>query len=589
MKKRLLCLTMVFAMLIGVLAGCGSQSSASEAAASAQSDSTVQAETAPEETPAPPAEEPATPAEESESASEATEEEPVTAGTNENIVSVTDEPLTLTCWTATLRSLETLTETLNDLEFIQVMEEKTGVHIEWTQASSMGASEVFQLMVAGGDYTDMVFDLTSMYTGGVTKALEDAVVVDLTDMVEEYAPNYYYIMNYDEDLRRDAVTDDGQHLAVYSCYDFESDGYKPLSGPMIRTDWLEELNLEIPVTYDDYYEVGLAFKNKYQCSDPILMMGDGMFASGYFTGGYGTYGFGSSGTGAATVGLYRDGDTVKSSLIEDGFVDYLTMMNQWYADGVIGADFFSHPTTNMGDDYNGYVYNDQTGIFLGDAVNMSSFAEMSVSSDNFALAGAPDPVQKEGDVSQFGYNRSKRQGHDGTVTTACETPEIALAWIDQWFCQEGFMLGNYGIEDKTYSYNEEGLPVYTELITNNPDGLPQMMATVFYTNAFAPGLYTQSTRFNMWTDDILDAVDTWATSTTGEGIIPTVSLTVEESETYAELASDIQTYASQYIVKYITGEIPMENYASFKETLIGMGIQECIDVYQAALSRYMTR
>lgn len=585
MKNRLLTIAVVLAMILGLFVGCGTQDAADSASVVAEtpagSEATAEEASVPAE--AVPTD---TPSEDVPSEEAPTEEIP--AGTNEIIISVTDEPITLTCWTATLRSLESLTETLNDLEFIQIFEEKTGVHMEWTQASSMGASEVFQLMVAGGDYTDIVFDLTSMYTGGVTKALEDEVVTELTDIVEAYAPNYYYIMNYDEDLRRDAVTDNGQWLAVYSCYDFESEGYQPLSGPMIRTDWLEELGLDIPVTYDDYYEVGLAFKNSYQCSDPILMMGDGMFASGYFTGGFGTYGFGSSGTGAASIGLYRENGEVKSSLLEDGFVEYLTTMNKWYADGVIGADFFSHPTMNMGDDYNGYVYNDQTGIFLGDAVNMSSFAGMSVSSDTFALAGAPDPVQNEGNISQFGYNRSKRQGHDGTITTACEEPEVALAWLDQWFSQEGFMLGNYGIEGKTYEYRD-GVPVYTELITNNPDGLGQQQATVFYTNAFAPGLYTQSTRFNMWTQDIIDAVDTWAESTTGEGIIPTVSLTVEESETFAELSSDIQTYSSQYIIKYITGEIPMENYASFKEELINMGIEDCIAVYQAALDRYMQR
>ena len=586
MKKFLCSIILVASLLLSVLVGCGAgEDSAVQEASSVVSTAqeTVEASATPvvsavseeesrQETP-------------ESSAQEGAEE---SQGTNEYIVSLTEEPITLTCWTATLRSLETLTETLNDLEFIQIMEEKTGVHIEWQQASSMGAAEVFQLMVAGGDYTDMVFDLTSMYTGGVTKALEDSVVIDLTDMVETYAPNYYYIMHYDEELRRDALTDDGQYLAIYSCYDFEAESYQPLSGPMIRDDWLEALNLEVPVTYEDYYHVALAFKNAYACSDPILMMGDGLFASGYFTGGYGTIGFGSSGTGAATVGLYQKDGKVYSSLLEDGFVDYLTMMNQWYAEGIIGADFYSHPTTNMGDDYNGFVYTDQTGIFFGDAVNMSSFAGMSVS-ETFALAGAPDPVQQVGDVSEFGYNRSKRQGHDGTITVACDTPEIALGWLDQWFSQEGFMLGNYGILDKTYEYNEEGLPVYTELITNNPDGLAQQMATVYYTNAFVPGLYTQSTRFNMWTQDILDAVEIWAESTTGAGIIPTVSLTVEESETYAELASDIQTYASQNIVKYITGDIPLENYAAFQDELKAMGLQDCIDVYQAALDRYMAR
>lgn len=219
---------------------------------------------------------------------------------------------------------------------------------------------------------------------------------------------------------------------------------------------------------------------------------------------------------------------------------------------------------------------------------MSSFKEKAVS-ETFELVGAPDPVMTSGDVSQFGINRSRRQGHDATITSACQNAELAVQWIDQWFSDEGFMLGNYGIENLAFEYNDEGVPQYTDLIINNTDGLSQQAATVFYTNAFAPGLYTQETRFNIWPDETMAAVYTWADSTTGESLMPNVSLTTEEAEQYSLLSSDIQTIASENIVKFIIGETPLSSYDAFKQELISMGLDECVEIYQSALNRYSER
>ena len=45
---------------------------------------------------------------------------------------------------------------------------------------------------------------------------------------------------------------------------------------MIRKDWLEALDLEVPQTYDDYKDVLLAFKNAYNCYTPLALYSDGV-------------------------------------------------------------------------------------------------------------------------------------------------------------------------------------------------------------------------------------------------------------------------------------------------------------------------
>ena len=46
------------------------------------------------------------------------------------------------------------------------------------------------------------------------------------------------------------------------------------------------------------------------------------------------------GTSSGTFGaMYNDNGTVKYAPIEDGFKDYLEVMNRWYENGLIDADY----------------------------------------------------------------------------------------------------------------------------------------------------------------------------------------------------------------------------------------------------------
>ena len=47
--------------------------------------------------------------------------------------------------------------------------------------------------IASGDYAAIISDLS--YTGGATGALEDGIIVDLTDDLPEFSPNYQYLID----------------------------------------------------------------------------------------------------------------------------------------------------------------------------------------------------------------------------------------------------------------------------------------------------------------------------------------------------------------------------------------------------------
>ncbi len=67
-------------------------------------------------------------------------------------------------------------------------------------------------------------------------------------------------------------------------------------------------------------------------------------------------------------------------------------------------------------------------------------------------------------------------------------------------------------------------------------------------------------------------------------------LNVDEMSEYAALYSDIETVLDEAIIKYIIGDFSFDDYeANVIDRLESMNIQRCIDLYQQAYDRYMSR
>ena len=151
------------------------------------------------------------------------------------------------------------------------------------------------------------------------------------------------------------------------------------------------------------------------------------------------------------------------------------------------------------------------------------------------------------------------------------------------------MLATYGIEGESYTFDDAGNPIFTDLITNNPDGLSQREAQSMYSLSQFPTLSQKSVDFLSLTEEQIAAIEVWDSSIDGAYLMPEVSLTPEESTEYASIMSDINTYASTIVDQMVIGEFSLEDWDTFTETLQGMNIDRCVEIYQAALDRYNSR
>ncbi len=58
----------------------------------------------------------------------------------------------------------------------------------------------------------------------------------------------------------------------------------------------------------------------------------------------------------------------------------------------------------------------------------------------------------------------------------------------------------------------------------------------------------------------------------------------------SNIATDIQTYVSEMVIKFIMGIEPLNKYGEFVDTLNNkMGVPQGIEIYQKAYDRYKNR
>lgn len=568
MKKATAWLLTLSLMML-LFAGCGT-TPASTSEASAPASQSV--EEAPEA-----AQTPDTPPEEAsvqEEASTAEEAAPLHEFVTVELP-IAEEPTTFTLWYTWPPVLANFIDGPGATPFAEEMEARTNVHIDYVLANTEAATEEFSLMAASGSFTDMILGGSSYYTNP-DLMVEDGIAMDVIPYLEDCMPNYLAVLDSNKEYKLAAYTDSG---AIAEFYRFEI-GTEQNVGPVIRKDWLDTLNLDIPVTYDDYHQVLSAFKTEMDCYAPLLLPYTGL--TNYYSLGYGVPGDLSTGL------FYVVDDEVKYAGLEQDYYDYVTLMAQWYADGLIDPDFLSRTTTTDPD--TGLISSGDAGVWTANVLMFDMYGDM-VDDPNFAITGTTYP-KKTADSPMMYLKEDKVTGGGYTVTTACHDVETCLRWIDYWYSEEGTFLCNYGLEDVSFNYDENGEPHLNENILQSPIGLPSSLTCSIYITSGGPYV-NDCYRLQYYFGDLQKtAMESWDNSDEtfcSENYPSSASLTTEEAESYTAIMGDIETYMEETIASVLVGNQPLSKLDEMAENLRSMNIDEALSLMQAAYDRYLAK
>lgn len=163
--KSKLSLLLAACMLLGLFAGCGGKSAASDTSASQKESVSTTTDSAPESTPAQVSDEPASDIE--ASVSEPSMEEPEVDRTI--TLPLTQDDVSFTMWHDFVPPLADYMDGMQDNLAYQTMEERTGVHMEITSVTKDSAATALSLVIASGDYPNLMDGFAGYYGRALTR------------------------------------------------------------------------------------------------------------------------------------------------------------------------------------------------------------------------------------------------------------------------------------------------------------------------------------------------------------------------------------------------------------------------------------
>lgn len=563
MKKRLQCGFLVAVLLLGILAGCAEiESDVSLPESSTDVSESVSSE----------------PAKNPEDIGLSTD----TDSTNETGTSLpADYPrlceegeVQISAFIGLNMNLADYVTDYSEVIFWQEVTKRTGITFEWAMTSVATVQEQFNLLCAASALPSLVCE-ASYWTDSTAAAIEEDVFVDLAPYLQEYAPDYYALAT--QDACRGIFFDENGSTTCF--YQIGMEEFPPNCGIVLREDLLEEQNMASPVTYDEYKEVLTILKNAYDIEAPLFLYSSTFEDYSWLSGGYNV---------KKGMSLSPDGEVIYGPM-EDGFREFLRVFNDWYESGLIYKDFYNVPQgqefgysmnyLSSGKAAATYTYCDLIGMIQMDDPNgrlVGAMLPRVASEDQVHLTGGVDSQYSTG----VGYAIS-------TNATDEEIPYICML-MNYFFTEEGALLCNYGVEGETFDYNDEGKPWYTDCILNNPDGLTVIQAQCMYLGYIMP-CYSDFTKYNITAVSTWkELVDVWKTADNAYAI-PSIALTTEETEQYNRVYSDVNTYLDECLVKFMIGDLDIDDDETWNEylnTMRELGVQDMINAYKSAMDRY---
>ncbi len=460
---------------------------------------------------------------------------------------------------------------MGDTELYKELKKRTGVRLEFIHPPVGQEEENFQMLIASAESIDIYGDFH--YYGGTRKAITDGVILPLNAYVEEYAPNLSAILKENPEWGEAIKTDDG----LYETFPFlrEEPFLCVYAGPMVRKDWLDDLGLEVPRTVAEWENVLLRFKEEKGAEYPFSADKETFRLYEVLAGAYGT-----------ANGMFLDDEgRVKFGPVQPEYKQYLETLHRWYTMGLLDRGFVNNDNAAV----KVKILKGEVGMTVGTAgKDMGGYISAAKETNaGFNIVPIPYPVLNPGEKAILGQ-RTPQVEANCFISSHCKKPEIAVKFLDYGYSPEGHMLYNFGIEGVSYTM-QDGNPVYTEEIINNPDGLAFDESLVRFARANYHGPFVQDARY---IDQFYalqqqkEAVEIWSDTEAQEHILQIDKMTTGENERYTEIFLHIQNYCDEMFYKFVMGQESLERFDDYVDKVYALGCEEAVQIQQEAVDRY---
>ena len=227
-----------------------------------------------------------------------------------------------------------LTRSVDEMKWISEIEEAAGVDVTWEQVYT-DWGQVKSTRFASGDIPDLLFNATSDsdYT------TYEGLFMELTDLIDQYAPNVKLMFEEEPDTLALAKTAEGK---IYATPKFQGK-WPDCNGVLfINQKWLEVVGMEKPTTLSELKTVLEAFRDNDvngngDPSDEVPMDFNGWFGGAYSLSNLiGSWGIQLVNWGYD--GYFAEDGVIKNYAIDERYKAMMTYLADLYANGLINVN-----------------------------------------------------------------------------------------------------------------------------------------------------------------------------------------------------------------------------------------------------------
>lgn len=414
MKRKVVSLMLVSAMVAGMLAGCGSDSGSSKGGSSTETGSAAEA---------------------SSSGETADDKSPITFeyfnadGKNGN-------------W---------------DNPVAKAITEATGVTLDvsYPVASQGDAKEDVALMIANDEYPDMIYA-----KGSATDLYQAGALIDMTDLIEKYGPNIKKMYGAEMEKLKWSQDDPGIYQLSYAGVNQKT----LTTGGSCQIQWaaLKENDYKYPKTLDEYEKMIKSYLAAHpKTEDGLDMIGITMSASDW-------HWMITLGNPAGLIAdaspdngqwIIDDEYNVHYKHVTDEEKEYFKWLCRMYNEGILDPNF----ATQTDDDYIAKVASGRV-VAITDAEWHYSQCEATLVADgkvDQTYVGLPVTL-REDQVEKALLYQGTTVGWGIGITKSCEDPVRAIKFLNYLCSDEGQILYHWGIEGENYFLDDNGQPYRTD-------------------------------------------------------------------------------------------------------------------------------
>lgn len=480
-----------------------------------------------------------------------------------------DSTASLTYWMPINGGAANFISNYDENPAIAKLQADTGIDIQFTHPTVGMEKEQFNLMMASGELPDIVEIYSeSWYDGGLKQLYSDGAVIDIAPYLAEYAPQYLECINHDEMAKKQIIT--GENGEILGFYRMSFAGAYPYMRLIARADWLDEFGMEAPTTiaeYEAYFDAvlqnkpgvtPLALDFTLPCNE---LMGAFDIIPDFFV---------------------RDGK-VSYYANDDGYKEYLELLNKWFEKGYLSKDTLSLTTT----DITAMFDNGKLGMYV-DSVDA---AYVRTKDQSLKATGLPF-MRKEADSVLHSEIASTPVDTSlpcvSFITSACDNVEAAVAYLNYAYTYEGCLTANWGVEGSAWTWGDDGMPKFTDLYLHNPDGMTTSNCA-YALRAHLISKYTYADVICGLTDEAQVAnrlkyrddpnVDSQLR-------LPPISLSSDATARRTELLSNVKTYVDEMMTKFVTGAESFDHWDAYVQKVNDMGVTEAVQITQDGYDQF---